>query len=125
MARAREGNGIVFLDDDDEPLPMWLESMRNAYIAAPDRMHMFQMMWRGSVLWRIPQVLVSNVSTQMICVPRSWALMSQWSDRYEGDYDFIKGLANCFGDTSIDWHDEVLVVHNGLNSPVDGIRPIS
>jgi hypothetical protein len=132
MARAREGNGLVFIDDDDRPLSNWLHCMRNAYVAEPDRMHIFKMQWRALLLWQVPQVLPSNVSTQMICVPRSWALYAQWGNRYEGDFDFIKGLADHFGEASIVWHDELTVINNGLRTPASpmvlaeaGTQPIS
>lgn len=114
MPRARSGNGLVFFDDDDQLVPGALHHMRTAYTHAPDRMHIFKMRFRASVLWQVPQVLHSNVSTQMICVPRSWALYGKWGDRYEGDFDFIQGLAKRFGEDSIVWHEDLVVIHNGL-----------
>lgn len=112
MRKAREGNGLVFFDDDDRVLS--LRYMREAFVHEPDRMHMFRIHWRNTILWHEPRVLPSNVSTQMICVPASWALFSAWGDRYEGDFDFIRGLADHFGESSIVWHDDVVAIHNGL-----------
>ena len=117
MGEARLGNGLVFFDDDDLVLEGALDSMRSAYIAAPDRLHIFKMDdGKGRVIWSYQHVACGNVSTQMICVPRSWALCSRWGERYEGDFDFISGLAQRFGADSIIWHSNIVATRNGLTS---------
>jgi hypothetical protein len=118
MRRAREGNGLVFFDDDDRVMPDGLHHMREAYVHDSDRMHIFKMHFNSWILWTDPEVRKSNVSTQMVCVPASWAVFSKWGDRYEGDFDFIRGLADHFGEESIVWHSEIVATHNGLRSLV-------
>lgn len=116
MLRAREGNGLVFFDDDDRVLPAGLKLMREAFIHDSDRMHIFKIHFATWTLWVEPVVRKSNVSTQMIVVPASWAICSKWGDRYEGDFDFIAGLADRFGHDSIVWHEELVAIHNGLRA---------
>lgn len=111
MPRARRGNGLVFYDDDDLVLPGALTAIRDAYRQNADVMHIFRMRHGPTHIWREPLVRQGNVSTQMVCVPAEQAVFSKWSDRYEGDYDFIVGIVRTFGEPT--WHDTIVAHHNG------------
>jgi glycosyltransferase involved in cell wall biosynthesis len=107
MAMAREGNGLCFMDDDDVYLPDALEIMRDCFLAFPESIHVFRMLYFGTVLWRTPDLVCGNISTQMFVVPRDVAVRHKWGDRYEGVFDFISAAAE---HESVVWHEE-LVAH--------------
>jgi hypothetical protein len=109
---AKSGNLLWFLDDDDLPFDGALDTIRRVVGDSDDVAHVFRMRYHGGELWRTPEVLRGNVSTQMIVVPRAIATFVKWGDRYEGDLDFIRAVEAKFG--PLEWHDDVICKHNGL-----------
>ena len=114
---AARGDAVMFMDDDDAYVPGALDAVRGAVDAEPERMHLFQMRYAdGRVLWDVPQVACGHVSTQMVVVPnRPELTRARWTDRYEGDYDFIAAAAGLFGAPV--FHDTVIA----LIRPADGV----
>jgi hypothetical protein len=112
MAQRAKPNMLWFLDDDDLPLPDALADIRKAVGGNVDQAHVFKMKYQQGLIWRTPEVIQGNVSTQMIVVPQSMTAYVSWGDRYEGDFDFIRGLQQTFGE--LVWHDDVVCEHNGL-----------
>lgn len=119
MPKAKSGNGLVFYDDDDMIEPNALETIRNAFRADPDTAHIFRMNYHGTLLWQEPVLRVGNVSTQMFCIP-SWLAhpqIARWTDRYEGDFDFIRACQDCLDNLiearKIKWHNEIVATYNG------------
>lgn len=107
MARAR-GTHLLFMDDDDAYLDGALKLARAAAELTPDRVHIFQMRYPdGDVLWRTHDVEVGNVSTIMLMVPNQPDDLGVWSDRYEGDFDFLAETLELRGDAPV-WHEDVI-----------------
>jgi len=107
MAKARPGNGLCFMDDDDAYMPGALDNMRRAYLAEPNAIHIFRMHYHGGLLWRTPVLVEGNVSSQMFVTPQP-DNGAQWTDRYQGDYDFVTAMAH---DHELRWHEQVVVVY--------------
>jgi hypothetical protein len=113
MRRAKQDNWLWFLDDDDLPAPDALKVIRWALAETRTQApHLFRMRYHDSVIWRTPEVIQGNVSTQMIVVPRTWGLCARWGLRYEGDFDFVCSLAR--QGPELIWRPETIVTYNGL-----------
>lgn len=100
MPKVRDGQGMMFMDDDDVYLPNGIRSAREAFQADPDRIHIFRVIGpKGEpFVWTDPVLRVGNVSTQCFIVPRWAAEYASWGDRYAGDFDFIEAAAQVVGD---------------------------
>lgn len=103
---------IAFMDDDDQYLPGAFGFIKNAIQAFPGNPLMFRMIHGKSILWRQNKMVVGNVSTQMVVVPNNPKKLARFTDRYEGDFDFIKGTADLYS-TNYDpfiWREEVISI---------------
>jgi glycosyltransferase involved in cell wall biosynthesis len=111
MQRAA-GDGVMFLDDDDVYLPGALSAARSALKDEPMAMHIFRMRYAANqtLLWSEPHVQLGNVSTQMVCAPTEIAVRHQWSERYEGDYDFIRAVSLDDLLVGTVFHDEIIAL---------------
>jgi glycosyltransferase involved in cell wall biosynthesis len=107
IPKARPGNGLCFMDDDDAYLPGALALMRAAYRAEPLLLHVFRMNYHGQLLWRTKALVDGNVSTQMFVTPQP-ANEARWTDRYQGDYDYITAMAEHH---DIRWHEEPIAIY--------------
>lgn len=67
------GTHLMFCDDDDIFVPDALELTKAQIEKTPDVPLIFQMRYQedSRVLWKIPEILMSNVGTPMFVVPRS------------------------------------------------------
>lgn len=116
MLRAK-GDYLLFLDDDDFYLAGAFDAIRSAItfhrpeLGDPERVHMFKMRYAdGRELWRNPILECGNVSTQMFAVPRGGWYGARWSERYEGDWDFISCVCCQVGEPI--WH-RTVIAHKG------------
>lgn len=110
MPLAKSENGLCFMDDDDVYTPGALKVMRARFRTAPESIHIFRLDYPGMLLWQDPVIRPANVSTQMFIVPKELAVQHRWSDRYEGDYDFISAAAS---GQHVIWHEEVIAIYGG------------
>lgn len=107
MPRAK-GDALVFLDDDDFYLPGAFDKIRARFAEVPDRVHIFKMRYAdGREIWVDRHLWCGNVSTQMFAVPNSPRLAC-WENRYEGDFDFLRGTCMVMGDPI--WHEDVIAI---------------
>jgi glycosyltransferase involved in cell wall biosynthesis len=102
------GDGLLFMDDDDIYHPAAFEVIRAAFAEDPERMHVFKMRYPdGRELWKVPELVCDNVSTQMVCVPNM--RLGVWGDRYAGDFDFFESTSWVQGPPA--FHDNVIVLY--------------
>lgn len=103
---------IAFMDDDDRYLPGAFEFMRSAIKVFPGHPFLFRMMHEKSIIWKAHELAVGNVSSQMIVVPNDQGKLSRFTERYEGDYDFIKGTADLYspGYDPFIWREEITAI---------------
>lgn len=110
MRKAR-GDFLLFMDDDDEYLPGAFDAVRASVRRAPDRAHIFRMVRAhpfGDVIWtRKNLARPGQVSTQMIVVPNDRNRMGTWTNRYEGDFDFLTSTLALLGSEPV-WCDAVI-----------------
>jgi glycosyltransferase involved in cell wall biosynthesis len=104
---ASTGTHLAFLDDDDVWMPETRAVIARAVQTAPDRPHLFRMVYpSGRLLWARPRLKSGNVSTQMIVVPNDPARLGCWTIRREGDYDFLRTMR--WPRRDILWHTDVI-----------------
>jgi len=87
---------IAFMDDDDESLPGAFAAIKGAVHEFPGHPFMFRMKHGSSVLWRTKEIAIGNVSSQMVVVPNDQKRLGRFTERYEGDYDFIRSTADFY-----------------------------
>jgi glycosyltransferase involved in cell wall biosynthesis len=104
------GTHLAFMDDDDVYTRGAVQLMR---AAASDRPIIFRMdHYSYGHLWRTPEILFGNVSTQMYVVPNDPARLGTWKPHMPGlkepggDYTFIKETCEMMGEPV--WRDEVI-----------------
>lgn len=108
MFKVVEGDYILTLDDDDAYLPGAISLVRERLKQSEFAPHMFKMYWRGrQVLWEQPNVVMQNVSTQMIVTPNVKDKLGIWGNRYQGDFDYCRSLQDNWG--KIVWCPEIIV----------------
>lgn len=107
VARA-QGQRLIFIDDDDCPLPGGIAAVKAAGQEAPERPLMFRMDHGAQTLWRSKTVVLANVSGQMFVPPNIKGRLGLWSTLYEADYDFILSTLALYpeGAASVVWRDE-------------------
>lgn len=105
------GNYLVFIDDDDVPLPNCLDAIRRAASEVPGRPFMFRMYHGQMVLWKDMAVRGGNVSGQMFVPPNLPGRVGRWSGRYAADFDFINSTLALYpgGHADLVWRKEILV----------------
>jgi glycosyltransferase involved in cell wall biosynthesis len=111
--QAAKGTHLLFLDDDDEVLPEYLKTGRSAALESPDRIILFKTRHHGGTIWKLPEVREANVSTQMFLIPNVPGRLGLWSDRYEGDLDFLKSTIALYPkpQDEVIWRQETLTIH--------------
>lgn len=101
---------VMFVDDDDLPMPAAIKDIKAGILAHPGLPLMFRMQGPLDVLWRMKKVEVCNVSGQMFVVPNVKERVGLWSGRYEADLDFMKSTLALYPgkEQSVVWKDEVI-----------------
>jgi hypothetical protein len=96
------GTHILFIDDDDKHLKGALEFVREKVEQTPKRVHLFSMVYDdGTVVHPTWPLKIGSVGTPMICAPNVPDKLGEWSDRYEGDYDFATTTMQLRGDAPV------------------------
>jgi glycosyltransferase involved in cell wall biosynthesis len=105
-----QGRWLAWLDDDDAWTPeAW------AAIAAEtdevDRILLFRMRSAreaGRLLWDRRRLYEGGIGMPCIVVPNRPERLGEWSDRYQGDFDFIRSTIERNPDWPIAWREQVL-----------------
>lgn len=103
---------ISFMDDDDEYLPGAFEAIKNAVHEFPGQPFMFRMKHGDRTIWNSKEIKMNNVSSQMVVVPNDQGRLGQFTDRYEGDFDFIRSTADLYfpDQNPYIWREETIAV---------------
>lgn len=111
-----KGDLLVFIDDDDCPLPDGLSTIRQVGAAYPKRPLMFSMLHQGIRLPLTQSVVAGNVSGQMFIAPNVPGRLGVWSDRYAADFDFIEGTLRHYAPEDLVWRSEITTMQ-GFKGP--------
>lgn len=115
------GDVVLFMDDDDAYLPGSFAAIRKALAEQPVP-HVFRMRYAaeswghkpGNVLWRVPQFVNDNVSTQMLAYPNRPDL-PRWDTEFGHDLRWAEAAAALF--PAVVWHETVISeIRPGLKS---------
>jgi len=99
---------ITFMDDDDRYLPGAFRHIKGAIQEKPGHSFMFRMIHGKSILWKTREVCLGNVSSQMIAVPNIKSKLGRFTERYEGDFDFISSISNYY--PQFIWREEIISI---------------
>jgi hypothetical protein len=66
--------------------------------------------WQAGVVWKVPRVVEGNIDADCIVTPNTDDGLGQWTNRNQGDFDFI--LATCRL-----WPDGAFIRHVIARSP--------
>jgi Glycosyltransferases involved in cell wall biogenesis len=106
-----KGDYLMFVDDDDVHTDHAINIVRSALRQNPDRVHLFAMRYQHDRRTLYPELPLQpgRVGTPMMVIPNTPGLVGEWSDRYEGDYDFLAETMRLRGDTPV-LHDDVIAL---------------
>ncbi len=118
-----KGDYLVFQDDDDVFTEGAFGSIRNAAEQHPGAPLMFRFVTRfRTLVWGAHPVLAQDhVGGHCFVVPNRKEHLAPWSERYQGDWDFIRGTLDKWpgGDKAVVWREEVIALARP-NTPEDG-----
>lgn len=104
------GTHLLFIDDDDRHMKGALELVREHVGQAPGKVHIFAMAYsNGSVVAPVWPLRVGTVGTPMFCVPNKPGRLGVWSERHEGDFDFIASTMELRKDKAV-LHEDVIAL---------------
>jgi glycosyltransferase involved in cell wall biosynthesis len=110
MALAR-GGWLWFLADDDMATPDSLAAIRAALAEEREpcpllfRVHH----WLGRPIWTVPALAEGNIDADCVVAPNVTGRLGAWTNRYEGDYDFIAETAERW-DGRVAWRSEFVAI---------------
>lgn len=112
-----KGQWLGFNDDDDVWTPGAIGVMRQA-VSVSDRPILFRFLtYHGFVVWTSRLAFMQDqIGGHCIVCPNVPGKVGTWTDRYQGDWDFIEETVNRYGGPSqIIWREEVIAL--GRPSP--------
>lgn len=99
------GKWILFCDDDDVLVYSTIQNIMEHHM--PCLPHIFRMQYAdGGLLWEKPEMKLGNVGTPMFVIPNT-GLLGIWTDRYEGDFDFLCSTVHLYSGKVI-WSENIL-----------------
>jgi hypothetical protein len=108
------GTHLLWLDDDDRYTKDALGVVRERVGALPEKVHLFAMaLAGGGTIAPAWPLRIGAVGTPMICVPNVPGLLGQWSDEYQGDYDFACSTMELRADRPVLHTDVVALIGPG------------
>ena len=107
MTRAR-GDYLVFIDDDDVFTEDAFDHIR-AHANGTPLMFRFRSP-RTGLLWQKQVIQCGRIGGHEFVVPNIPNRLGTWTDRYEGDYDFIVSTLAKWPPDSLVWRPEVIAL---------------
>jgi glycosyltransferase involved in cell wall biosynthesis len=106
---AATGTHLLFLDDDDGYLPGALAAIRPVIERHFDRPILARMITAtGALLWRDRIVRPGNQGTPQFICPNDPGKLGQWTERYQGDLDFLVSTLTHYGPKALVWDTTIL-----------------
>jgi len=114
-ATVARGRYLAFLGDDDLYLPGAFQSIARALRAHEDDPRVFLFRWIAPwrmVLWHTAGFLAEDhIDAECIVCPNVPEQLGTWTNRYQGDYDFIAETVALWGGVGrVRWQPEVLAL---------------
>lgn len=106
------GDFLVFIDDDDAFLPSAFANIRRALSEqAEPKPHLFRFIaFDRRVLWQREAVEEGHIGGRQFVVPNVPVRLGSWSDRYNGDFDFVRSTLDLWPEGSLVWRQEVISI---------------
>lgn len=114
MSKA-EGDYLTFNDDDDVWAAGAFQAMRDEIAKLPSpRPLLFRFRsYHGPTFWLVPGLLGEGlIGGHCIVAPNLPSLLGQWSERYEGDWDFIETTLALWASVGVQpvWCDRLIAI---------------
>lgn len=111
IANAR-GDYLVFIDDDDVFSGDAFVSIRRAIrsLSEPGPLMFKFRSSRYGTLWQEKEIAVGKIGGHEFVVPNIPERLGEWSDRYEGDFDFISSTLAKWPTNSLTWQPEIIAL---------------
>ncbi|HLE22186.1 MAG TPA: glycosyltransferase family A protein [Vicinamibacteria bacterium] len=105
-----QGDYLVFNDDDDTFTESALAIIRDVAAGLPEPAPMmFRFLsGRNGLLWDAPVIQCGRIGGHEFVCPNDPERLGRWSDRYEGDFDFIESTLALWPKDSLVWREEVI-----------------
>jgi glycosyltransferase involved in cell wall biosynthesis len=106
------GDYVSFMDDDDVYAPNAFDAIRSqiSRLSEPQvLMFRFRTPWRTE-LWQEKQIVQGSIGGHCIVVPNDKSKFGVWTNRYEGDFDFIRSTVDNWGEENVVWCPELIAV---------------
>ena len=105
-----QGEYLVFNDDDDLFTENALAIIREVASSLPSPLPMMFRFHSGrnGTLWQNQAVVCGQIGGHEFVCPNDPARLGKWSDRYEGDFDFIESTLALWPKDSLVWRPEII-----------------
>lgn len=126
--REATGAALTFIDDDDVWVPGALDVIRQAFSVAPYSAHLFRFVtYHGFLCWVLKGYFVEDyVGGHCLVCPNNPATLGKWSNRYQGDWDFVSGTVNLLGgEMLIQWHNDIIAIARPSQDVIDEVRRVA
>lgn len=108
-----QGDYLSFIDDDDIYVPGAISVMRQAIAEAKGRPVLFRFLtYHGFLCWLDRGIFGEGyVGGHCLVAPNDLAKLGKWTDRYEGDWDFVEQTVSAYGGpTAVVWNETVIAI---------------
>lgn len=106
------GDYLVFNDDDDVFVKGAFDAIRGAAAALVEpRPMMFRFVTQPrALLWATPEIRYERVGGHNLVTPNIKERLGRWTERYQGDFDFIRSTIDLWPnkDADIVWDERVI-----------------
>lgn len=109
---AAQGDYLVFIDDDDAFAPDAFTAIRLAVaerdVPCP---HLFRFVaFDRRVLWHTREVQEGHLGGHQFVTPNLPGRLGTWTDRYNGDFDFIVSTLALWPQDAVVWREEIISI---------------
>ena len=107
-----KGDYLVFIDDDDVFAEDAFENIRSAVGELEQPLpHLFRFHSpRNGTLWQQKVIGLGAIGGHEFVVPNIPEQLGEWTDRYEGDFDFIVSTLAKWPADSVIWREELIAL---------------
>ena len=105
-----KGDYLVFIDDDDIFPGDALANIRRAIRGEPRPLMFKFCSKRYGTLWQEKELRIGFIGGHEFVVPNQPEKLGEWSDSYEGDFDFIVSTLEKWPEDSLVWRPEIIAL---------------
>lgn len=102
------GDWLAWMQDDDVWLPGAVEAIMQSISTGNSTPRLFRThTWQAGIVWKRQELVVGNIDADCIVTPNMPGKVAEWTNRYEGDFDFILNTCKRWG-MNVRWEEFVI-----------------